>query len=289
MQNQQPFYGSQPGAPDYSQYGYGAPGAAPMVHPQPSAQGGQGDGVDGFFSSVATNLGPIGNTFTFIQGGQHYVQQVQQSMGFLSGSALNYHFAISKEYVRTKVLMVLAPYLGRWNYSRVPEQIPGGPKYRPPRADVNCPDLYIPLMAFFTYILMASIPKVQSNEFTPEVMYTKAYRGLVGWACHAIVIKGVVMAMSLPSSISMVESACYSGYVFVLLCLNAVAVISKVNFAGLGACIYSSLCMAVFLVKSFKRHIHNEARHYGGDPSRYNYLLLILALVQIPFVYFMAP
>ena len=35
-------------------------------------------------------------------------------------------------------------------------QISGGNKYLPPRQDVNAPDLYIPLCALFTYVVMAS-------------------------------------------------------------------------------------------------------------------------------------
>ena len=48
---------------------------------------------------------------------------------------------------RSKLLMLLAPFLKKWSYTRALEQISGGHKYLPPRQDVNAPDLYIPLCA----------------------------------------------------------------------------------------------------------------------------------------------
>lgn len=41
--------------------------------------------------------------------------------------------------VRSKLLLLLAPFLKRWNYARHAEQITGGHKYLPPRQDVNAP------------------------------------------------------------------------------------------------------------------------------------------------------
>lgn len=34
----------------------------------------------------------------FVQGGQQYVQRFQERIGVLSGSVLNYHFAVNNEY-----------------------------------------------------------------------------------------------------------------------------------------------------------------------------------------------
>lgn len=41
--------------------------------------------------------------------------------------------------MRTKLLLLAAPFLKRWNYARHAEQISGGHKYLPPRQDVNAP------------------------------------------------------------------------------------------------------------------------------------------------------
>ena len=64
---------------------------------------------------------------------------LQSRMSFLNGSLLHYQFSVTPEYVRSKLLMLLAPFLRRWSYARAPEQLSGGYKYLPPRQDVNAP------------------------------------------------------------------------------------------------------------------------------------------------------
>ena len=40
---------------------------------------------------------------------------------------------------------------------------------RPPKEDVNAPDLYLPLMAFATYVLLFGYTLGARGTFTPEV------------------------------------------------------------------------------------------------------------------------
>ena len=42
--------------------------------------------------------------------------------------------------------------------------------YLPPTQDVNAPDLYIPIMAFTTYVVMIGLLKGTVGEFTPDVL-----------------------------------------------------------------------------------------------------------------------
>lgn len=44
---------------------------------------------------------------------------------------------------------------GHW--TRIAEQVAGGLTYKPPRGDMNAPDLYIPLMACLSYILLGAV------------------------------------------------------------------------------------------------------------------------------------
>ena len=51
-------------------------------------------------------------------------------------------------------------------------QISGGNKYLPPRQDVNAPDLYIPLCALFSYVVMAAMVAVGHKRFSPNSLYS---------------------------------------------------------------------------------------------------------------------
>ena len=48
-----------------------------------------------------------------------------------------------------------------------------GPKYKPPVSDINAPDLYIPVMSFFTYCLVCCLADILSepSRFKPEVRH----------------------------------------------------------------------------------------------------------------------
>lgn len=52
-------------------------------------------------------------------------------------------------------------------------QMSGGQKYRPPREDPNAPDLYLPVMAAWTYVLLACVMAAGQGKFTPEVLSTR--------------------------------------------------------------------------------------------------------------------
>jgi len=111
--------------------------------------------------------------------------------------------------------------------------------------------------------------------------------------------------MNLSSTLTWIESLCYTGYTFVLLTFQVFGSWIRVRFTFLFFWIYSSLCMGVFLVRSLKRLMYHEARHYGksktflvivlmfvvlgGDINRFNYLLLCLACFQFVLFYFLRP
>ena len=59
-------------------------------------------------------------------------------------------------------------------------QIAGGHPFLPPRQDANAPDLYIPVMAFGTYLVLCSLAMAASKRWSPDSMY-----GLVSCLVHS--------------------------------------------------------------------------------------------------------
>jgi hypothetical protein len=166
--------------------------------PQAQPGGGFGGMESDFLSGVAGNV--------LRQQGQSYLQRgqafMQSKMGFLSGSALHYHFSITPEYVRTKLLLLAAPFLKRWNYARHAEQISGGHKYLPPRQDVNAPDLYIPVMALWTYCLLLGVAALArsgpNGGFKPETIYNSVSSGSTAWLLHTLLLKVILYLLGIP-------------------------------------------------------------------------------------------
>ncbi|XP_048605822.1 protein YIF1A-like [Brassica napus] len=59
-----------------------------------------------------------------------------------------YYFQVNDQYVRNKLK-------GHW--ARISEPVGGRLSYKPPIYDINAPDLYIPFMAFGTYVVLAGL------------------------------------------------------------------------------------------------------------------------------------
>ncbi|KAE8807207.1 protein YIF1B-B-like [Hordeum vulgare] len=66
-----------------------------------------------------------------------------------------YYFQVNNQYVWNKLKVVLFPFLHRGHWTRTTELVGGRLSYKPPVQDINAPDMYIPLMAFTTYIVVA--------------------------------------------------------------------------------------------------------------------------------------
>jgi hypothetical protein len=87
-----------------------------------------------------------------------------------------------------------------------------------------------------------------------------------------------------PLHVPMLDLTAYAGYTFVLVSAEcAVGLASRTGYYVL--LLWGGLCTAVFLVKTMKRILYAEARQYGTDAHRHNYLLLGLALLQLPFAF----
>uniref|UniRef100_G3PY35 Protein YIF1 n=1 Tax=Gasterosteus aculeatus aculeatus TaxID=481459 RepID=G3PY35_GASAC len=71
---------------------------------------------------------------------------------FMSVNKLKYFFAVDTRYVLKKLMILMFPYTHQDWEVRYHRDAP-----LTPRQDVNAPDLYIPTMAFITYILLAGM------------------------------------------------------------------------------------------------------------------------------------
>lgn len=73
------------------------------------------------------------------------------------------------------------------------------------------------------------------------------YKGFVGWIINIIVLKCLMYAMSMQSSVSVIEAICYTGYMFVQICLQITVTLTKSILHILIDCLNKSI---YFLKKS---------------------------------------
>lgn len=102
-------------------------------------------------------------------------------------------------------------------------QISGGHKYLPPRRDINAPDMYIPLMALWTYCILIGIALFSDETFQPEIVYNTISSAVAAWALHTFILKLILWVLGIPGSVPLLELVAYAGYAFTAACFSLLA------------------------------------------------------------------
>lgn len=234
---------------------------------------------------------PFGNAFSaagsgFIRGGLGaYGEKILGSSSEYVQSNISryfsdpqYYFQVNDHYVRNKLEVVLFPFLHRGHWTRISEPVGGRLSYKPPIYDINAPDLYIPFMAFGTYVVLAGLSLGIRGKFSPETLNLLFVKGMLGWFMQVSLLK--VSLFSLGSGEApLLDIVAYAGYTFTGLSL---AVLGRIiwSYSYYFLMPWTCLCTGIFLVKTMKRVLFAEMRSY--DSSRHHYLLLFIALAQFP-------
>ncbi|KAH7366300.1 hypothetical protein KP509_18G071700 [Ceratopteris richardii] len=179
-----------------------------------------------------------------------------------------------------KLKVILFPFFHRGHWTRIAEQVSGGLIFRPPVFDINAPDLYIPFMAFGTFVVLSGIAFGIFGKFTPEAMSVQFTKGLLGWMANVIIIRLSLYALG-NADAAILDIVSYAGYAFVSV---SVSILSRIiwSYSYYLVMPWTSLCMAIFLVKTMKRVLFAGVRTYDRDSSKHHYLLLFMAAAQFP-------
>jgi hypothetical protein len=115
-----------------------------------------------------------------------------------------------------KLFLVLFPWRHK-PWSRKQSIGPNGQEgwFLPPRDDLNSPDMYIPVMALVTYILLSAMLAGLRGEFQPDLLgYTAT------WAFFIVVMEILLLKLgcyllSITNESQLLDLIAYSGYKFV--------------------------------------------------------------------------
>lgn len=112
--------------------------------------------------------------------------------------------------------------------------------------------------------------------------FTKA---LLGWAAQTILLKSSLFALGSGDAPTL-DVVAYGGYSFIGV---SVSVLARMiwSYAYYITLPWTSICMGMFLVRTMKRLLFAEARRYDRDSTRHHYLLLLMAVAQLPLFYWL--
>lgn len=251
----------------------------PPANPQPAAHFDNAFYGPGSSGLIKTGLGVYGEKFL---GSSSEFMHTNISRYF---SNPQYYFHVNDQYVRNKLKVILFPFLHRGHWTRISEPVGGRLSYKPPMYDINAPDLYIPFMAFGSFIILAGFTLGFMGKFTPEAINLQFTRGLIGWGLQIVFLKGLLYSMG-GGEVPLLDLVAYSGYLFAGLSL-AVAARLLWAYSYYAVMPWMSLCMGVFLVRTMKRVLFAETRGSERHSTRQHYFLLFMAIVQFPLFFWL--
>jgi hypothetical protein len=196
---------------------------------------------------------------------------------YVATSKLKYYFAVDTAYVGKKLGLLLFPFAhSDWSLKFTADE-PVAPRY-----DTNAPDLYIPVMSFVTYILLAGVALGTQSKFTPEHLGMTASTALIWTTIEILALLFSMYIMNVSSCLKLLDLLSYCGYKYVGM---IVVLISSFMFRSTGYFVglaWMSLTIAFFLVRSLHVVIMTpaDAESTSHGNKRRLYTLLIVALTQ---------
>ncbi|GAM39892.1 hypothetical protein TCE0_034r11807 [Talaromyces pinophilus] len=207
--------------PPAPQSGYDNP-----YQPAP-AQGGSGTfapNFGGFMTDPTAQMGfQVGKTA--MMAGQEYMEQ--NINRYVSIPALKHYFNVSNSYVLSKLSLVLFPWYHKpWSRQQARMAAAAGPDgqlqqqhyasvFLPPRDDLNSPDMYIPTMAFVTYILLCTVMAGLRGSFHPELLGSITTTALAVVIFEILCLKIAMYILAISNDSQLLDLVAYSGYKFV--------------------------------------------------------------------------
>ncbi|KAL8707994.1 MAG: hypothetical protein Q9220_007074 [cf. Caloplaca sp. 1 TL-2023] len=213
----------------------------------------------GFINDPTAQMGyQVGKTA--LNAGQEYMEQ--NITRYIPLTSLKHYFNVSTSYVLHKLLLVLFPWRHRpWSREQRPSSTSSSsPEYHylPPRDDINSPDMYIPVMAIVTYILLSTLLAGLRGQFHPEVMGLTATTAFGVLFIEIALIKFATYLLSISNDSQLLDLVAYSGYKFVGVIVTLVGAEILNGGKGTGGWAgwtvfgYTFMANAFFLLRSLK-------------------------------------
>nr|XP_056702305.1 protein YIF1B [Euleptes europaea] len=206
---------------------------------------------------------------------------------FIPVTRLKYYFAVDTLYVGRKLGLLLFPFLHQDWQLRYQQDTPVAPRF-----DINAPDLYIPVMAFITYILVAGLALGTQNRFSPDLLGLQASSALAWLIVEVLAVLLSLYLVTVNTDLTTIDLVAFSGYKYVGMIVGLVA---GLLFGKTGYFLLLSWCclsIFVFMIRTLRLKILSEAVAEGvlvqGTKNQLRmYLTMAVAGLQPIFMYWL--
>ncbi|KAL2725690.1 protein YIF1B [Vespula maculifrons] len=219
---------------------------------------------------VVTNMAVQYGNALVGSGKQHFEKYVPVR-------ALKYYFAVDTNYVFGKLAILFFPFTHKDWTVKYEQDVPMQPRY-----EKNAPDMYIPMMSFLTYVVLAGLVLGAQERFSPEQLSILA-SSVLAWGIIELIVHTVSLyVMNIETSLATLDLLAYCGYKYVG--INA-ALLSSLPFRKFGyyaALLYFSATLAFFLMRSLKLRVipQGQISYTANGNRRRLYFIFFVAIIQ---------
>ena len=221
-------------------------------------------------------------------------------------ASLGEYFNVNNGYVMRKLHRLALPFFSKkWARQTMAEvtghgRSPGGAAdgaslsggaLAPPAWDENAPDLYIPCMAFITYVLCMGLVKGVIRDFHPDVLVAVATSTLVVQGVEVLLLKAALHALASDAPLPLFDLVAYTGYMYAALVANSLAGLLLGGGAYLAFLAYTGAAGAFFLFRSLSPVLRPEGSvpAAGGADARKKWLLLAVGAMNFALLWWLGP
>lgn len=200
----------------------------------------------------------------------------QQIEKYVPITALKYYFAVDTDYVISKLALLFFPFTHTDWSIKYEQDSPLQPRY-----ERNAPDMYIPTMAYLTYIVVSGLALGTQERFTPEQLGILASSALAWGIIELLVHTITLYVMNMDTSLKTLDLLAYCGYKYVGINLALLVSLVFQRFGYYLVLIYFSGSLAFFLVRSLKLRVIPEGHtsySASGNKRRLYFILFVAAL-----------
>uniref|UniRef100_K7F2K0 Protein YIF1 n=1 Tax=Pelodiscus sinensis TaxID=13735 RepID=K7F2K0_PELSI len=137
---------------------------------------------------------------------------------FIPVTKLKYYFAVDTVYVGKKLGLLLFPFMHQDWQVQYQQDRPVAPRF-----DINAPDLYIPVMAFITYLLVAGLALGTQNRFSPDLLGLQASSALAWLIVEVLAVLLSLYLVTVNTDLTTIDLVAFSGYKYVGMIVGVVS------------------------------------------------------------------
>jgi len=201
---------------------------------------------------------------------------------YVSIGQLKYYFAVDTSYVAKKIGVLLFPFTRSDWAIKYNQDEPVQPKY-----DLNAPDLYIPTMAYATYVLLVGYILGLRNAFSPDLLGITASSTLVWLILEFGLIHLTLFLMGINTSLTKWDILSFSSYKYVGIIVVLLTGLLLQSYGYYISLIYVSLALIWFLTRTLKLRIEPEVHGMQVHGKRKLYIILMYAALQPLLIWWM--